>query len=135
MGIYFVLFLHSFVLREAWHYVCFLLYVLVFSFFGYWCSDVSILLGFLIFFLCIFLIFDRITLSNTRAFSICVDLSNALSPPVICTGRVEPTCLICLALRVSTIAVFPGVPLAFMARHGTVETPSGEGDHLARYVS
>lgn len=66
---------------------------------------------------------------------LCVDLSNALSPPVICTGRVEPTCPICLALRVSTIAVFPGVPLAFMARRGTVETPSGEGDHLARYVS
>lgn len=40
-----------------------------------------------------------------------------------------------LALRVSTIAVFPGVPLAFMARRGTVEMPSGEGDHLARYVS
>lgn len=77
----------------------------------------------------------RQNFTNTRAFSRCVDLSNALSPPVICTGRVEPTCLICLALRVSTIVVFPGVPLAFMARRGTVETPSGEGDHLARYVS
>lgn len=71
MGIYFVLFLHSFVLHEAWHCVCFLLYVLVFSFLGYGCSDVSILLGFLIFFYAFFFIRQNYSQQYTRFLYMC----------------------------------------------------------------